>query len=154
MRPWRIAVLGDSHAGAYESLLQQVAAIERIPVEIYQAPGCPLFPFRALPGEVSPACAALRDDLLQRVDGHADRRRRAVPAGAAPAALPRRLERAARRERHARSRSGAGGCGRGRGELRPAARPLLARGVRIVVEAPKPIFRTAPVRCADWFTAA
>ena len=30
--------------------------------------------------------------------------------------------------------------------------PFLKRGVRIIVEAPKPLFRTAPYRCSDWFT--
>jgi hypothetical protein len=30
--------------------------------------------------------------------------------------------------------------------------PLLAAGVRVVLEAPAPVFRAQPYRCADWFT--
>ena len=31
-------------------------------------------------------------------------------------------------------------------------RPLADRGIRVVFEAPKPLFRSPPYRCADWFS--
>jgi hypothetical protein len=34
-----------------------------------------------------------------------------------------------------------------------ALKPFAERGVRIVFEAPKPLFRAPPFRCADWFNA-
>ena len=37
-------------------------------------------------------------------------------------------------------------------EAHELLKPLLTRGVRIILEAPKPLFRTAPYRCSDWFT--
>lgn len=36
-------------------------------------------------------------------------------------------------------------------EARNVLAPLLASGVQVVFEAPKPIFEITPFRCSDWF---
>jgi hypothetical protein len=30
-------------------------------------------------------------------------------------------------------------------------KPFLDRGVRVILEAPKPVYKYAPMRCSDWF---
>lgn len=146
-----IAVIGDSHAGAYQTMLQQQAGLERNQVTVYQAYGCRVFRFWDAPGTMPPACRRFLDGALAAL---------ALRLGAAdvlflPALrVPRfrdqwdaaivenvRLDFAPTPADHAVAKA----------EIEDLA-PLIDRGVAIVVEAPAPVFRAAPFRCADSFT--
>jgi len=143
-----VHVLGDSHATAYTPALRQLVADTGVTVQLWFRAGCPVL--RLIdPLPESARCrryyGAMFDDLGR---------------GAKPGDtifLPGlRLDRFTNQFDHDRDI---------RVEDRPAsrlavaqARPLLAllaqSGARLVMEAPKPIFRTATFRCVDWFNRA
>lgn len=149
----RIAVIGDSHAGAYQTLMQNVAGQERIPVTVYQALGCRVFRFWAASGTTGPACQRFLDDAVDEL---------AQDFGPDDVLFLPALRMVRFRETWAEGVNESGP----RTGLTPlpadiedaelVARdlaPLIDRGVKIIVEGPKPIFRSAPFRCADPFTA-
>ncbi len=147
-----IAVIGDSHAWAYSRMLQEAAGQLDAEVRIYLMPGCPLYKFWwNKPNPIEGRCAAQRESALADFAG-------SFQAGDVlflPSLRTPRYE-----------------LGTGEGTLETAAMdldfgaadraeaeaifdelaPLIEGGVRIVVEGPKPVFRTQAFRCADTFT--
>lgn len=148
--PHRLFVLGDSHASAYEAMLEQVVLDTGTTATVYSAGGCG---FVSLAYADSPACAAFR---------------RAAVAGALAAIrpgdvtflpalrLPRIVDEFAYYgEEAAMAGMLAPGAAAVRRAEEAAAPPLLgqlaARGAAVVLEAPLPIFKSPAFRCADWF---
>ena len=151
-RPRKISVIGDSHGAAYESMLERVAAIERSPTVVFEKPGCEWFsaargvseqdrrecpPFRsAALGEVTEDLAA--GDVLflpgLRVPRFRDQWDAPITENDDLDLEPK-----------------PGDMAEADAALADLA-PLIRKGVHVVIEAPKPVFRMAPFRCADWFT--
>lgn len=148
----QIAVIGDSHAGAYQILMQNVAGQERVPVTIYQALGCRVFRFWAASGEMGPACRRFVNDAISELaQDFGPEDVLFLPA----LRMVRFRETLATRVNETGPRTGIEPIPADIEDAEQAARdlaPLIDRGVRIVVEGPKPLFRSAPFRCADPFT--
>ena len=140
----RLIVAGDSHAGAYLRLLRELTEARRIEVSIYASPGCAfmdlLTPVAALAESCQAANRAIRDAILARVQAgdivflpslrmHRYRSEDKTvidfgPTIAPPAAFE---------------------------EARAFVAALVAHKVKVVLEAPKPVFKSPPFRCVDWF---
>lgn len=148
----RMAVFGESHAIAYQAMMQQVAARERMQVDIYVTLGCQPFRFRA-PDNSSRErmCNRYRDSgLALMTDTLRDNDILFLPG----LRVPRFRETGGTKitENADLDLAVTPGDLAAAEETYALLGPFLDRGVRIIVEAPKPLFRTAPYRCSDWFT--
>lgn len=148
----RVFVAGDSHAAGYTELLQRFVLESGRPVTLYAVGGCPLVSLQ--PGrEHSPQCRAYAEGTLADVSAKA----RADDVLFLPALrVPRLSEQWMLFDERAATKQVFGAQGQAtRGEGEAAAvvklRKLAERGVKIVFEAPKPLFRAPTYRCADWF---
>jgi hypothetical protein len=148
----RVFVAGDSHAMAYIELLQRLA--------LEAARRSPLWPRRMPAGE--PAEVARRRCRLRDFDAavFADiaRRRSRGCRGAGVAAVPRLSDHSCCSTRQAQlagelTAEAAAGRDAEVAEAIAQWRPLAERGVRIVLEAPKPVLPAPPYRCSDRFNA-
>jgi hypothetical protein len=153
--PPRLFVLGDSHATAYLPMLHRLAVDERLAVLVYQVPGCPFLDLKAPQGEGrEPGCltasrAVLADVLSLARPGDSVflaslRQNRFVDQWGAfdtTAVIDSQLGAPAERSR-ARALEDAPQWVQG----------LVDRGLPIIIEAPKPVFRAPPFRCVDPWT--
>jgi peptidoglycan/LPS O-acetylase OafA/YrhL len=136
-------VIGDSHAWAYQRLVGNIVGAEGMPASIYMAGGCSLMPED--PGAIA-ECASFVDAAVRDVAGRAktgdilflpglrtqryrdmaepELRKYHPPKIYTEAIIAAELER---------------------------LRPFSDMGVRVIFEAPKPVYKYAPVRCSDWF---
>ena len=152
--PQRIFVAGDSHAMAYTELLRRMALETGATVILYGRGGCPQVSLQRWRG-AGDGCgdydAAVRADIQQQ-----------ARAGDAVVLVSLRMPRlsdqyilfdAAERLADEQSQRAA--------ELRSAEvpeeialwKPVAEQGVRIVLEAPKPVLPAPPYRCSDAFNA-
>lgn len=153
-----IVVFGDSHATAYLPAMEGLTAETGAATRIYTRAGCPFLDL-AKPmanGGVSAGClafweATVRAEAAKLQPGDVVflsslRLRRFGDQWAAFAdrdVLHESLGAAAREKVAAAT-----------AEASTWLQPLLATGATVVFEAPKPIFRSPPFRCSDWFNAA
>ncbi len=149
----RLFVLGDSHALAYTALFKQLAADGRADVRLHQREGCAFIDLLGNRDLDDGACAAglaaalaaiaadarpgdvlflpsLRLPRLSEQWRSVDRAAAFAGVSDAPAEAIRRRAESAAVERLA---------------------PLSAGGLRIVIEAPKPVLPAPPFRCVDAF---
>ena len=144
LAPGRLVVAGDSHAGAYMRMLRSLAQARATEVSIWASPGCAFMDLLTPVAELDAGCpqarAAMADALLARVQAgdvvflpslrlrrYRDEEGGAVADGAtipSPAAVA---------------------------EAKSFVEALVAKRVRVILEAPKPVFKSPPFRCADWF---
>ncbi|MEO6687754.1 MAG: acyltransferase family protein [Dokdonella sp.] len=152
-KPATLFVIGDSHATAYLRLLTDHVLRTGSSIVLYHNAGCTfvsLQPERE--GGICPAQArAAVDDMLAR----------AQPDDVlflAALRLPRLGNQFAGFDMKPTRRAFANAPRVQRTNSERDAvtllTPIAARGVRIVLEAPKPLFRAPPFRCADWFDAS
>jgi peptidoglycan/LPS O-acetylase OafA/YrhL len=148
--PRRLFVIGDSHAFAYETMLRQLVRDTGLRVDLMSAGGCGVL---NLVQEAGPTCVAFEESAFGavmaalepgdvvflpalRVPRIADQFTFiGVPAALARVADPATAE---LRARQAVAFTG-------------LAERLRARGARVVLEAPLPVFAAPAFRCADWF---
>ncbi len=146
----RLIVMGDSHAGAYRRMMHMVASAQARPITLYTMGGCRLLDTDRR--DLVPGCAAFRAAFLRDLLANA----RAgdilfVPGLYTPryrddwgvAVPPATLSQSA----HAPLPADAA-------RSLAVLRTIAARGVRVILEAPKPTIPTALFRCADWFNRA
>lgn len=150
----RMAVMGDSHAAAYDTLVQRAAAASGAHATIYIKQGCPFFKFSVLrPNPEEGACAEFRRAVLAELErdlGAGDilfmpslRTERFDPFDGTGILETEAMDHAFGPEDIVEA-----------DRLRAELAGILDNGVRIVLEAPKPVFRTTVYRCVDWFTAS
>ena len=149
----RLFVVGDSHATAYIALLRQYVMDTGIDVRVYQAPGCRFFGLELAREFENPACLPAMQAAMADI-GHRARRGdvlflpslrlgrfsdqwAAFDPGKVMARNASRAAQAARRQGVVVARKG--------------LLPLARRGVRVVFEAPPPLFPAPAYRCADVF---
>lgn len=145
-------VVGDSHAAAYMSLLRRLADEQSVEVIVYKGPGCAFLPLFQSSLEVPPRCAAFSSQVVQQIAGRSRPgdivflpslrvKRLADQWGGLATArtLPDGMH-ISEQSRQAALHDAA--------ELLP---PWLSSGLRVVFEAPTPIFRASLFRCSDWF---
>ncbi|MET3929921.1 peptidoglycan/LPS O-acetylase OafA/YrhL [Lysobacter sp. OAE881] len=150
----RLFVIGDSHAAAYMGLYAKLAVDAGRDVYLYTRAGCAFASLQPSRDYKAPHCRQFGDAAL------ADVQSRAKPGDTLflPALrLPRYADQwtSIDPEQVRNAVFGADAvAGRHEAEqiVRDMLQPLTERGVAIVFEAPKPVFRSPPYRCADWFS--
>jgi peptidoglycan/LPS O-acetylase OafA/YrhL len=144
-------VTGNSHAVAYNTLLARLSAEQSYDVTIYFRSGCGLLTLDETVQTLPPECRAFYEAILR------DLARRARPGDILflpSLRLPRLSDQWVRfSDAEVRSRW------RDWQRVQPAASAeaagtlerLEALGLRVVFEAPKPLFGAPAFRCSDWF---
>lgn len=153
-RPPTIFALGDSHATGYMTLLSEHVLRSGATVVLYYNPGCTfasLQPQRE-GGRCGAQGKAAIDDILSRADTGDIVLLAALRLSRLSNQFARTNE-AAAWESMTASVSLAGRR-KAEGDALVQLQPLAARGLHIVLEAPKPLLRSPPFRCADWFNAS
>ena len=149
----RLFVAGDSHASGYSEMLQRSALASGRTATLYFAGGCGVAGLLDRREFDNPQCRAYVDAVLADVG----RKARDGDVLFLPALrLPRLSEQWMLFDEQAAVTamfSASTDAARTQGEATAIERlrPLAQRGVRIVFEAPKPLFRAPPYRCSDWF---
>lgn len=145
-----MAVVGDSHAGNYAAMMQLVAGEERMRVAIHHLPGCQPFRFQENDKNVG-RCRDSRKDIVDELTKTLGEGDVLVLAGLRVARFRRATEEELRENDQLDLAPKPDDLGEADLTYQ-LLRPLLDKGVAIIVEAPKPVFRSAPFRCVDWFT--
>ncbi|KAF1015647.1 MAG: hypothetical protein GAK31_01122 [Stenotrophomonas maltophilia] len=152
--PAQIFVAGDSHAMAYVELLQRLALETGSTVSLYGRGGCPQLSLQQWRG-AGAGCAGFEAALFDDIG------KRARP-GDVVVLVSLRVPRLS--DQYVLFDAAAQIAGETTGEAREGRarevaqaiarwRPLAERGVRIVIEAPKPVLPAPPYRCSDAFNA-
>ena len=140
----RLLVAGDSHAGAYTRLLRSLAQAQRLKVSIYSSPGCGFMDLMTPVAEADAGCPQANDAmaglLLARV--------RPGDVVFLPAL---RMHRYRSEEGGAIDESPTQAPPAAFAEAKAFVAALVAKRVRVILEAPKPVFKSPPFRCVDWF---
>lgn len=148
----QLFVAGDSHALAYHELLQRLAVLDGAPIRLYGSGGCALVGLRDWQGP-NPACEAYARNVLEDIQARAQPGDVVLLAGLR---LPRLSEQYALfdlaqvRAEHLSEAADAGRTAEVAHWVEQLT-PLAERGVRIVLEAPKPVLPAPPYRCSDVF---
>jgi len=153
--PHRLFVLGDSHAGAYATLLRKLTDEEGIEVYLYSAAGCSaaslVTPTAGMPGYCAGFLRSSTDDI----------KRRASPGDVvllASLRLQRFGDQWALRAESSPSQDRVPDVRRARlheafDEAADLVTDLSQAKLRVILDAPKPLFKAPPFRCSDWFNA-
>jgi hypothetical protein len=148
-----IYVIGDSHAMAYEGLFKQYAVRKATRIYVYANGGCPFISLQPWRDFDDVRCQHYIDAAL------GDLRTRLKPGDVL--FLPSlRLSRFSdqwiyfgQEQAESQMFGARADAGRRRSVAYAVAalREIAQRGVHIVLEGPKPVFKAPPFRCADWF---
>ena len=142
-----IHVMGDSHAWGYQRMLSQAVRTTGDRVRLTTTPGCPALPgYAQADASADARCAAFNRDGLAKIARDAKSGDVVFLPGLR---TPRYREywEAEMASPPARTSYSDAAIDAQIAMLRP----LLDKGVRVVLEAPKPVYRYAPLRCSDWF---
>ncbi len=152
--PKRVFIAGDSHAMAYIELLQRLALETGSEVSLYGRGGCPQVSLQKWRG-AGAGCADFDAAVF------ADIARRAQPGDAVVLVslrMPRLSDQFVLFDARAQlagelTAEATAGREAEAAEAIKQWKPLAERGVRIVLEAPKPVLPAPPYRCSDRFNA-
>ena len=150
----QLFVVGDSHATAYMPMLDQLSAELGVGVQIYTYPSCPFLDFRLSNQHRGPGCQQFTQAAAS------DIRQRAHPGDIAFLASlrqPRFSDQWTRfDEKQVLANEASASAQQFREEAAQEAGPLLQgfaeSGLQVLLDAPKPVFRSPTFRCVDWFT--
>ncbi len=150
----RLSVIGDSHATAYLPLFEQLSAALGVKVQVYTYPGCAFVDLR-MPMHIGrgPGCVDFTSAAVAQVVRDAGR---GDVLFLASLRQPRFADQwAAFDAREVLRVAGSDTLRQWSREARDEAprllRPVLAAGVQVLFDAPKPVFLSPTFRCADWF---
>lgn len=146
-------VIGDSHALAYEGLFKQYAMQTGRTVHAYNNGGCPFISLQPWRDSENPAC-------LQHIQAALRDLRSRIKPGDILFLPSLRMPRLADQwgvfsdekvQEQIFSGRAIAGRQRAQGDAIEVLREFADKGVHIVLEGPKPLFKAPPFRCADWF---
>ncbi|SEQ52530.1 Peptidoglycan/LPS O-acetylase OafA/YrhL, contains acyltransferase and SGNH-hydrolase domains [Azotobacter beijerinckii] len=153
LNPASIYVIGDSHALAYEGMFKQYAIHNSIKINAYNNGGCPFLSLQPIRDLDNPDCQRYAEAALYDI-------RKQIKSGdvlfLASLRLPRFSDQWAYFGDEIVNTMMFGPhavAERKRAEI-DAVKILsefAEKGVQVVLEAPKPLFKAPPFRCADWF---
>lgn len=141
----RLYVVGDSHAWGYQRMVGNIAREHGLSGTIFMSAGCAVLP-EPIASNRRPECAAFVDQALK-----------AVAEVAKPGDilfLPGLRTQRYREYWEAGDKEYAEHFDYSDTMLEAqlaVIEPILDRGTRAILEAPKPVYNYAPFRCADWF---
>jgi peptidoglycan/LPS O-acetylase OafA/YrhL len=149
----RLFVIGDSHAMAYSLMFRELALQTGVEVLSYNNGGCAFIGFLPVDRADATRCKAYDDDAFAEI---LDKVRPGDVVFLPSLRLPRFSDQFARfddRAAHDAMFSGASLTERRAHEQEAIQllHKLTARGAKVVLEAPEPVFRMPAFRCADWF---
>lgn len=146
-------VFGDSHAAAYQPMLMAQAAQGRFSVEVFRQPLCSFFNLSIANADERTRCARFSLAAMQDVGA------KAKPGDVL--FLPSlRVERFGNQWGELQATTAKDTATQHRERERALVeavdyfKPLVAKGVIVIVEGPKPVFKIPPFRCSDWFNAS
>jgi peptidoglycan/LPS O-acetylase OafA/YrhL len=147
----RLFVIGDSHAAAYTLLARETARLLDAEYEVHSKLGCPVA--KIIPTQAPPHCG---QTLVSRVSEVTERAKPGDVVFFASLRLPRLATQwevipEDEIERTHQDAMSLESLTLGEREAEAFVRPLVERGVFVVIDAPKPIFKAPPFRCSDWF---
>jgi hypothetical protein len=140
-------VVGDSHALAYIPLLGRFAADTGSEVRLYHLSGCPFLNLREPLGR-NPGCEEYYGDVVAALSRDS---RRGDVVFLASLKMPRLSNQSGSQEPDGSAQEDAQGAYDAAREAFRFARSMNPKAVQIVFEGPKPVFRSPPYRCSDWF---
>lgn len=144
-------VVGDSHAGAYVGMLALYAEASGHDVTVLTRGGCSLFDLSTPPSGARPDCLPFDAEVLAFLNSK-------VRSGDVLFLPGLRVARFADQWGGVKQMDApdvqAAKLQRGTAEVSAILRELSTRGVSVLLEAPKPLFKAPPFRCADWFNAS
>ncbi|WP_230963027.1 acyltransferase family protein [Burkholderia stagnalis] len=149
----RVFVIGDSHAMAYSGMFKQFVVQTGVTVYAYNNAGCPFLSLQPWREGGNSVCRQYGDSALK------DMLSRLQPGDVVflpSLRLPRMIDQwAFFGDETARNQLFGDDAVKGRNQAVVEAIPVLQdierKGGKVVLEAPKPIFRMVPYRCSDWF---
>ena len=152
----QLFVVGDSHATAYMPMLDQLSAEMGVNVNIYTYPSCPFLDFRLSNRHRGAGCQQFT------LAAASDIRQQAHPGDIvflASLRQPRFSDQWTRfDEKQVLANEASAFAQQFRDEAAQEAGPLLQgftdAGLQVLLDAPKPVFRSPTFRCVDWFTRA
>lgn len=143
--PRRLYVVGDSHAWGYQRMIGNIAREHGLSGTIFMSAGCAVLP-EPIASNRKPECVAFVDQALKAV---AD----VVKPGDIlflPGLRTQRYREYWEAENKGYEEHFEYSNDMLEAQLAAIA-PILDRGTRVILEAPKPVYNYAPFRCADWF---
>lgn len=150
----QLFVIGDSHAGAYTLMAHMAAARLGAEVRMNARPGCPVATLISLPDDAT-FCGQFYREMLDWLD-------RRARAGDIVFLASLRLHRLGDQYRtfdldevltEAYSPAQIEVQRQALAVAKALVRQLQARGLHVLIDAPKPVFPSPPFRCSDWFNA-
>jgi peptidoglycan/LPS O-acetylase OafA/YrhL len=144
----RLFVAGDSHAGAYTELLAELAGNDLYEVYLYSSVGCPFLDLSTPTSKLSQRCATFYKITASEII----RQARPNDIVFLPSLrIPRYADQWGGQANRVELKEESEFSAASQDAVLFASQ--LANGVRIVLEAPKPLFKSPPFRCSDWFNA-
>lgn len=150
----QLFVVGDSHAMAYRPMLEQLSAEQGRTVILLPTLGCSYLDMKdALNESTEPQCFRVARDVLRTVLAQASS---GDIVFLSSLRLPRLVELGGARrdlkgDPYERTAQEIEGLGRAMADAPRWIEPLLAAGLRIVLEAPKPVYPSHPFACVEWW---
>ncbi len=149
----RLFVIGDSHAQVYSTMMPLYAMDTGADVFFYSNAGCPFLSLQLSRenGCKQQTATSTADMLVRMREGDI----LFMPSLRLDRLTDQFKHRVEQADWNARLRADNANPLRKRAvdEAVAALKPFSERGVHIVFEAPKPLFRVPPFRCVDWFNA-
>jgi len=146
-------VLGDSHAGAYSTMLQQLSDEYNVNVYKFSSGGCAVADFIAVPSAKSKSCVSYIQNALAQIETKAKpgdilflaslRMNRLCDEYALfsqKSVIKNQLSDVAIHNRQLNVE-----------ETSALIKNFEKKGLHVIIDAPKPIFKAPPFRCSDWF---
>ncbi|NEX17211.1 MAG: acyltransferase [Halochromatium sp.] len=149
----QLFAIGDSHVGAYSTMLQQLADAHGVKLWMHSIAACPVASLISDMEAAGPACVNEVERNLQQIEAQAQ------PGDIVFLASLRmhRFSDQFKRFRHdlvLKIRDSAEADAKRQRALEETSaliERLQAQGLHVIIDAPKPVFRSPPFRCADWF---
>jgi peptidoglycan/LPS O-acetylase OafA/YrhL len=154
--PPRLFVAGDSHASAYDRLLQAVVAETGVTVRRYSKGGCPLVNLIQASSAFGSECRSYNLRLIEQLVSEARPGDIVWLASLRAPRLGDQWAAFAPQDVHERLTSEAAALDRARAlaEAQDLVARLSRAGVRVIVDAAKPVYPSPPFRCSDTFNRA
>lgn len=149
----KLFVVGDSHASAYDRMLEIAARQTGLTVVRFVKGGCPWFDFRRIEPVFEPDCPAFKAKVLEAISVES---KPGDVVFVTSLRIPRLIGQTGfgsheEEALQAYSRAATVKELPGEHELRDVADRLKAKGLRLLVDLPKPVLAAPPFRCSDPF---